>query len=278
MSREKEWFNDDSFWEQFAPIMFDDAHWAEVSDVADGITRLAGLELYPPLGDPREALSNTIALGQSGPVRCLDLCCGFGRIALELARRGFSVTGVDITKSYLEAARGDAAAEGLAAEFIQEDVRSFTRPGVFDIAINLYNSFGYFEKAEDDALLVRNAFESLKPGGVFFVETLGKELAVRDFVESEWFRRAGFFVLTEYKVIDSWAALQHCWRLVPEAGNAAVKNTAVTEKTFVHRLYAASELRKLFLDTGFSSVEIYGGWDESPYDQRSGKLIVLGRK
>ena len=274
MYQKKEWFNDDPFWERFAPIMFDDAHWAEVPAVADGITRLAGLNLYPPLealpGVPR----GNVSPEQSGPVRCLDLCCGFGRIALELVRRGFSVTGVDITKSYLETAREDAAAEGLTAEFICEDVRSFNRPGVFDIAINLYNSFGYFEKPEDDALLVQNAFESLKPGGVFFVETLGKEIAVRDFVEGEWFRRAGFFVLTGYEVIDSWNALKYCWRLIPEAAGSA----AIIEKTFVHRLYAASELRKLFLDAGFSSVEIFGDWDESPYDQRSPKLIVLGRK
>jgi SAM-dependent methyltransferase len=157
----KEWFNDDSFWEYFAPIMFDKAHWAEVPAVADGITRLAKLD---------DGLSPEGAR----PPACLDLCCGFGRIGLELARRGFALTGVDITGPYLNAAREDAAAEELDAEFILEDVRSFKRPGAFDIAVNLYNSFGYFEDPEDDKRLVRRAFESLKPGGVFFIETQGK--------------------------------------------------------------------------------------------------------
>ena len=70
--------------------MFDDAHWAEVPFTADGITHLSRFNQYgeSPL--------------ESAP-KVLDLCCGFGRISAELARRGFAVTGVDITESYLSA-------------------------------------------------------------------------------------------------------------------------------------------------------------------------------
>ncbi|MDR1306147.1 MAG: class I SAM-dependent methyltransferase [Treponema sp.] len=281
--RGQEWFNDDSFWECFAPIMFDRAHWAEVPAVAGGITRLADLA-------GAASLRSAAAAGAARSPACLDLCCGFGRIGLELARRGFALTGVDITGPYLDTAREDAAVEGLDAEFILEDVRSFKRPGAFDIAVNLYNSFGYFEDPKDDKRLVRNAFESLKPGGVFFIETLGKEILARDFVESEWFRRAGFFVLTEYETLDSWGAMKNTWRLVPErnypagtgnkglsAKDPAIKG-GVIEKTFIHRLYAASELRALLLEAGFASAEVYGDWDERPYDSTAVKLIVLGRK
>jgi SAM-dependent methyltransferase len=273
----KEWFNDDSFWERFAPIMFDDAHWAEVPAVADGITRLAKLDDDP--GAVRRS-----------PPACLDLGCGFGRIGLELARRGFALTGVDITGPYLDTAREDAATEGLQAEFLLKDVRSFMRPGAFDVAVNLYNSFGYFEDPADDVRLIRNAFESLKPGGVFFIETLGKEILARDFVESEWFRRAGFFVLTEYKILDSWGAIKNTWRLIPdpahpvnmtggsEASGQCPAKGRIIEKTFIHRVYAASELRALLKEAGFAQVEVYGDWDERPYDFRAIKLIVLGRK
>ncbi|MDR1142776.1 MAG: class I SAM-dependent methyltransferase [Spirochaetaceae bacterium] len=307
----QEWFNDDFFWECFAPIMFDKAHWAEVPAVAGGSIRLArtdgAVSLRSAAASGAASLRSTAASGAASlrstavfgaaslrsaedPPACLDLCCGFGRIGLELARQGFALTGVDITGPYLETAREDAAAEGLDAEFILEDVRLFKRPGAFDIAVNLYNSFGYFEDPADDKRLVRNAFESLKPGGVFFIETLGKEILARDFVESEWFRRAGFFVLTEYKALDSWGAMKNTWRLIPErnypagAGNKGLsaKDPAieggVIEKTFVHRLYAASELRALLLEAGFASAEVYGDWDERPYDSTAVKLIVLGRK
>jgi SAM-dependent methyltransferase len=255
-SYEKEWFDDEHFWGVYAPIMFDDARWAELPQAADGITRLARLDLYraPPAAAPR----------------LLDLCCGFGRMTLELAGRGFACTGVDITRSYLTAAREDAAAEKLEIEFVQADMRDFVRPGCFDIAVNLYISFGYFADPRDDRRVLKNLHESLKDGGVLIIETLGKELAVRDFVKSEWFRRAGYIVLTEYAPVDSWTGLWNRWTLL--------KDGKRIEKEFTQRLYGAGELRALMLETGFSRVEIYGGWDESPYDEQAEKLILVGRK
>jgi hypothetical protein len=118
--------------------------------------------------------------------------------------------------------------------------------------------------------VARNVYESLKPGGAFIIETLGKEIAVRDFVEAEWFERAGFMVLTEYAPVDSWAALKNRWILIN--GERRI------EKTFTQRLYAASELRTLLEKAGFSPVELYGAWDESPYDNRAATLIAVGRK
>ncbi|GHV94029.1 SAM-dependent methyltransferase [Spirochaetia bacterium] len=256
MPKKQEWFNDEHFWEQYAPIIFDDAHWAEVPEVADSVTALAGLNLY----------SGAL---QAGP-RLLDICCGFGRISAELARRGFAVTGVDITESYLHTARKDAACENLNIEYIQADAKNFVRPGFFDAAINLYISFGYFENQDDDRAVVHNALESLKPGGAFIIETLGKEIAVRDFVEAEWFERAGYTVLTEYEPVDSWTRLKNRWILI--------KDGKRIEKVFTQRLYAASELRSLLLEAGFVAVETYGDWDQSPYDQRAAKLIAVGRK
>jgi SAM-dependent methyltransferase len=257
----KEWFNDENFWGQFAPVMFDEAHWAEVPRVADGVTRLARLDLY---GSPFQS-----APAKAGP-RILDLCCGFGRITSELARRGFAAVGVDITESYLRAAREDAACEQLDIEYIREDARVFRRPGFFDTAVSLYISFGYFKEKEDDLRTARNVCDSLRPGGACIIETLGQEIAVRDFVESEWFERAGFTVLTQYAPVDSWEGLQNRWILI--------KDGKRIEKTFTQRLYAAAELRALLREAGFSRVEIYGDWDESPYDNHAEKLIAVGRK
>ncbi|MDR1970912.1 MAG: class I SAM-dependent methyltransferase [Treponema sp.] len=262
--RRKEWFNDEDFWERYAPIMFDDSRWAEVPLAADGVTRLAGLDLYPPESPGPGAEFPPC------PPRLLDLCCGFGRMTLEFTRRGFTCTGVDSTESYLKTAAGDAAAENLDIELVRADIRDFVRPACFDLAVNLYVSFGYFADPQDDKQVLLNAYQSLKEGGTLIIETLGKEIAVRDFVKSEWFRRAGCYVLTEYTVIDSWASLRNRWTLLKEGERI--------EKEFTQRLYAASELRALLLEAGFSRVEIYGGWDESPYDERAEKLIAVGRK
>jgi SAM-dependent methyltransferase len=240
--------------------MFDDAHWKEVPAVADGITRLANFDFYGETSKPQVNANPKI----------LDLCCGFGRISAELARRGFSVTGVDITESYLQTAKEEADLENLNIEYIKADAREFVRKDFFDLAVNLYISFGYFENQKDDLLLARNAYESLKDGGSFIIETLGKEIAIRDFVETEWFERAGFTVLTQYESLDSWTFLKNRWILV--------KDGKRIEKVFTQRLYSASELRSLLLEAGFSKVDIFGDWDESPYDRRATKLIAVGRK
>lgn len=260
MLKSPQWFNDVEFWERFAPIIFDDAHWAEVPVAADGITRLSRFNFY----------GETSGRRFQSPPAVLDLCCGFGRISAELARRGFAVTGVDITESYLRTAREDALYENLNIEYINADARDFVRPQYFDSIVNLYISFGYFQDKKDDILLLRNAYESLKQGGSFFIETLGKEIVVRDFIESEWFERAGYTVLTQYKTLDDWTLLKNRWILIKD-GNRY-------EKTFVQRLYSASELRDMLFDAGFSNVEIFGGWDESPYDHKAAKLIAVARK
>jgi SAM-dependent methyltransferase len=257
MAYNKEWFNDEDFWEQFAPIMFGDKRWNEVAEVADSITRFAALGLYE--GGARKK-----------PPCLLDLCCGFGRISLELARRGFSVTGVDITASYLATARDDAAYENLDVEFIQDDIRHFKRKNAFDTAVNLYNSFGYFENPDDDLLFLKNAYYSLKEGGSLIIDVLGKEIAVRDYVEAEWYESNGFTVLTECMPVDSWAGTWNRWILL--------KDGERHEKAFVQRLYGASELRTLLKSAGFTTVDLYGNWNETPYDMNAETLIAVARK
>jgi len=255
-----QWFNDDEFWERFAPIIFDGSHWAEIGEVADGITRLSRFNLY----------GETAGRRLQSPPAVLDMCCGFGRISAELARRGFDVTGIDITESYLRTAKEDALYENLNIEYIHADARDFTRKQYFDVIVNLYISFGYFEDKKDDAVFLRNAYESLKQGGSFIIETLGKEIAVRDFIEGEWFEKAGYTVLTQYEALDSWSLLKNRWILLKDGDRY--------EKTFVQRLYSASELRDMLFDAGFSNVEIYSDWEESPYNQKAEKLIAVARK
>ena len=254
---EAEWFNDEEFWERFIPVIFDDSRKAEAPRVADSVTSLARLNLYE--GKER----------RSGP-RILDLCCGPGRISQELSRRGFITTGVDITECYLKTARENAAQDKLDIEYIHKDVRIFKRKNAFDAAVNLYNSFGYFENPEDDLLFLRNAHYSLKEGGAFIIDVLGKEIAVRDYCEADWFERAGCTFLAETNPVDSWGSVWNRWVLI--------KGRERREKIFIQRLYAASELRTLMIQAGFTSVELYGDWNEAPYDEKAQTLIAVGRK
>ncbi len=242
-----EWFEEEAFWEHYAPIMFESERWAESPAVVDGLERLCALA-------PRS--------------RVLDLCCGMGRISVELARRGHVVCGVDLCQSYLDAAREYAGDIGL--ELVHADARQFVRPASFDLAVNLYTSFGYFDDPADDALVIRNLAESLAGGGQLVIEILGKETAVRDFTPGERFSRGGFEVTTRFEVVDAWAGLRNTWHLE--------RDGEIFERSFVQRLYSGTGMRRLLLENGFEQVDLFGDWDGRPYDQRARVLIARARK
>ena len=78
--------------------------------------------------------------------KILDLACGFGRHALELARRGYDVTGVDITPAYIDFAARQARQEGLTASFLCADIREVAFDGEFDVVLNMADgAVGYLE-------------------------------------------------------------------------------------------------------------------------------------
>src|SRR6266540_573160 len=83
----------------------------------------------------------------------LDCPCGHGRIANELAARGFRVAGLDASEFFLERARADAAAQGVAVEYTQGDMRSLPWRERFDALVNWFTSFGYFSDEQNKVVL-----------------------------------------------------------------------------------------------------------------------------
>jgi SAM-dependent methyltransferase len=244
----KEWFEDEEFWVAFAPLMFDETKWAEVPDSVDGIETLTG---------------------RKGRSRVLDICCGVGRHSVELARRGHIVTGIDLTGAYIEAARETAASMAVDVEFLRQDARLFSRPASFDLCLNLFTSFGYFSTAREDLLMLEKCVENLVPGGCLVLETIGKEVAARDFIEREEFDRAGWHITTEYKIIGAWEFEENRWIL--ERENQRI------DRSFLLRLYSAREMEDALAKAGFDSIQIFGGLDGSPYDQKASTLVAVAK-
>ncbi|MHB8508681.1 MAG: class I SAM-dependent methyltransferase [Candidatus Dormibacteria bacterium] len=242
-----DWHDDDLFWESFGPAMFNPAR----------IERAAG--------EAEDALS---LLRVSPGDHLLDVCCGAGRHAVEFARRGFSVTGVDRTRVYLDQAGDRARAEGVEVELVEADVRGFRRPGAFHGAVCLYTSFGFFADREDDMQLLRNVRASLRPGGCFVLEMMGKEVLADLFQARTWHETEEGVLLEEAEVVPPWEAVRTRWIFLPTAGGRH-------QGTFQLRLYSAVELRAAMLDSGFESVEFYGDLGGSPYDNEAEKLVAV---
>ena len=103
--------------------------------------------------------------------RVLDLACGTGGHALELAALGYEVVGVDIAEGMLQEARRKASSRGLAVEFLCQDLRQLdVEEGTYDAAVCLFDSLGYLLTDADISYALSRVHRSLKPGGVFVVE------------------------------------------------------------------------------------------------------------
>lgn len=242
------WHEQDDFWETVP--MFTDQHWERAPEEVDAIISLLGIE-------PGATV--------------LDLPCGAGRHSLALTRRGYQVTGVDRTAAYLRTAREKAAAEGLALELVQADMREFVRPGAFDAAINLYTSFGYFEDPVEDRRVVDNLFQCLKPGGALVMEMMGKEVLARIFLPRDWQELPdGTLFLQERKVTRDWTWMENRWILLGNGQRA--------EHTIGHRIYDGAGLKALLLDAGFQSVILCGDLASAPYDTDAQRLVAVARK
>ncbi len=243
------WYEDKEFWERMAPKLFNKSHWDKSSKEIDQIIVLTGIQ-------PRCSV--------------LDLCCGPGRHSLELARRGYKVTAVDLTAAYLEEAKLKAKSEGIYVEFIREDMRRFERPDSYNAIILMYTSFGYFENQNENLKVLINSFHSLSNGGSLIIDLMGKEILARKYQEREWNRIGGDIFLEERKIIKNWTQVEN--RCIMFDDNQK------KEYKFTHWIYSASELSELLYKCGFSNVTIYGSLDGEAYDDKAERLIAVAVK
>lgn len=249
-AEKKEWFENESFWQNFGPVMFDSQRWAEAPAVAESVIKIAGL---------------------TKGCSVLDAGCGPGRISVELAAKGMDVTGVDIIQPELDAAAESAEAEGVKLNLVKADLRKFTAPGQFDCAINLFTSFGYCDTIEEDLQILKNISASLKDNGFFIMESTSRETAILYFTEGEWFERSGLTVLTQFSVEGAWEGLRSKWTIINKHGQRI-------DHEFVQRLYSAVELKRMLMVSGFKSVEIYGDYDFSPYNEKARTMVIVAKK
>jgi len=245
-----EWFEQEDFWTNYGPIMFDEARWAEAPAVAEHVKRIANL---------------------SDNSTVLDAGCGIGRISVELAALNLDVTGVDIIQSELDTAKESAEAEGVPLKLVNADLRTFSEPEKYDCTINLYTSFGYCDSEEEDMQILKNMCDSVKKGGTFMLECVSRETAIIYYTDGEWFERAGFTVLTEFGVVGAWEGLRSKWILIDKNGNRI-------EHEFIQRLYSACYLRDKIKSFGFSHVEVWGDYDGSTYDNNAKTMLLVGKK
>jgi SAM-dependent methyltransferase len=244
-----DWYQDEELWRELEPFLFTperlEAAEGEVAAILDLVGR---------------------------PVRtALDLCCGPGRHALALARRGLAVTGVDRTPLYLERARERAEAEGLEVEWLLEDMRDHCRPGAYDLAVSLFSSFGYFRSEESDLEVLRNIRASLRSGGTLVMEMVSKEWLARHFQELMCDTLPdGSMLVRRHEVVEGWSRIRNQWTVIRD-GRARSLELYI-------RVFSGAELRDRLLGSGFASVRLCGGFDGSEYGFDSERLVAVANR
>lgn len=207
------------------------------------------------------ALMGRLAL--PGGARVLDVCCGAGRHMLTLADLGFDVWGLDLSPQLLAEA---VAHEAIADRLVRADMRALPFGAVFDAALNLFTSFGYFQQDAENAGAMRQIIGTLKPGGRLVVD-----LIHRAHLE------ANLIAESEQQIEDMQL---HARRAI--VGNRVVKRTTVKKaddrREFVEsvRLYGPDEITALLNACDVEQIELFGDFDGSPLTDRSPRMIVTG--
>lgn len=197
-------------------------------------------------GVPVEITAQEVAaVGARVPAgaRVLDICCGTGRHTVPLVSAGYHTTGIDRDLPALRAARAAAP----DADLLALDMRHLgaLRGGTFDAALLLWQSFGYFTSAENDAVLARIA-RVLHPGGLLLI----------DLVHPAWYRARTGRVPSDRPGVSAVTTTLHDARLTSEIDYANGSSERFDFETFEPEQLAARATR-----AGLSMIETSAWWD-----------------
>lgn len=200
----------------------------------------------------------------------LDLYCGYGRHAIELAKLGFHVTGIDATAEFLEIANQKAREEEVSITFSKCDMRNISYINKFDAIINMFAAFGYFSDKENfDVLRLINT--ALRPNGLFLIDLLNRDWMVNNNLNRYWRHPSGEYVLS-YKV-------------ELKSGIATMQRQLINQVTgkkmqyeFVLRAYSLAEMSAILQQNNFTIKKTYGDFDKQPYGSETPRMIILAQK
>ncbi|MFM1651390.1 class I SAM-dependent methyltransferase [Brevibacillus sp. B_LB10_24] len=197
--------------------------------------------------------------------RVLDLCCGSGRHSRALARRGYEVVGVDLSPVLLALAEQHNPYPNL--RFVQYDMREIPFENEFDIVVNLFTSFGYFDTDEESAIVVRNMVRALKAGGEVLIDYLNPAYVRAHLVPASE-REINGLLIDEKRWIEGGYVKKEIVIRDPESAEPRCYMEQV-------RLFEAAEIIGMLEQAGFRLMQLYGDYTYSPYNQEQSPRMIF---
>jgi SAM-dependent methyltransferase len=214
----------------------------------------------------------------SGTERVLDLACGYGRHSIELAKKGFSVVGVDITAEFIEEAERIASLENLNPKFICADLRDISFTNEFDVVLNMADgAIGYLENDAENLKIFDLIAASLKKGGKHFMNICNAEHAEMHFPKRHWEIGEKQLSLPEFHWDkETRRYLYGGWGLA--FGEIATKPDSIEAHSST-RLYTVNEIGEIWRKRGLTIKNTFGGFNKDlPASDQELQLLVYSQK
>jgi len=204
------------------------------------------------------------------PTGCemLDVACGKGRHSIHLAKKGFNVTGIDLSEESIQEAKDD---ESDNLQFYVHDMRLTFWINYFDYAFNFFTSFGYFKTDREHNNAIRTIARSLKPGGIFVMDYLNAHYAEDHLVHKTEKEIEGVNYF-----ITKWFDEDHFYKKIVVEDEDNTEPIEYVEKVAKFNL---GDFTDMFAYEGLQIQEVFGDYSFSGYDvKKSPRLIMIAKK
>ena len=201
--------------------------------------------------------------------KILDLACGAGRHSIEFAKKGFFLTAVDLSENLLNNAKVNAQNAEVDIDFIRADIRDFYIDDKFDLVLNLFTSFGYFESDEENFKVFKSAYDHLNENGFFIFDYFNKKYLEENLITNSSLRIEDGEIIQKRR-IEKGRVIKDI--IIKKNGNEKYFKESV-------KIYSLDEIKSKLELTKFNIKDIYGSFDRSKFDESlSNRIIIIAQK
>ena len=198
----------------------------------------------------------------------LDVACGKGRHSIQLANKGFTVTGIDLSEDSIKEAK---LSETENLRFFVHDMRLPFMINYFDYAFNFFTSFGYFKTRREHDNAIRTIAQSLKPGGFFVMDYLNVHYA-----EDHLVHKSDKKIDDVNYFITKWFDETHFYKKIIVEDERLREPLEYTEKV---AKFSMGDFTEMFAYHGLQIQEVFGDYGFNDYDvKKSPRLIMIAKK
>lgn len=200
--------------------------------------------------------------------RMLDVACGKGRHSIQLAGKGFDVTGIDLSEDSINEA---LQYQNESLHFYKHDMRLPFWINYFDHAFNFFTSFGYFKTRREHDNAIRTIAQSIKKDGIFVMDFLNVHYAEDHVIHQSEKEIDGInFIITK------WFDETHFYKKIVVEDEALEEPLTYTEKV---AKFSLGDFTEMFAYQGLQIQEVFGDYAFGNYDVRkSQRMLMIAKK